>query len=741
MPDDSAILKELRENHLYARDYWAPIYEEGARDIRYKTEGPWEEEELKERKGRVTLSLDELGQYTNQIINEFRQSKRSVKVNPKGDGADDQTALKRAAMIREIEYESRAQHAYITAGEGMVDRSYGFFKLATDWEPGTMLRRLKVVRIPNPDVILLDPDAKEADWSDCSFAFEVEEGMRERDFRKRFGDQTKIASFDDVAGESKGWISSSDHGYKVRLASYWRRESKKSTLYQAQNGQVIKSADLPEGTTFGKGKKGAPSQLYMPTGEVVIILDYREDNEYTVRQYVTNGLEILEANDSDFTEIPIIPMFGREVWVPVGGQSKRKFLSAIRMARDAFKAYCYARSAMIERLAMDPKTPYEGYEGQFNTSTDFANINKNPAGFAEFKATTEATGDVILPLPKRTLTEPQINQYEVAAESLRRSIQAAMGGSPLPTSAQRQNQKSGVALQTMEQSNDQGNFHFVDNYGRAIERAGRMMNDALDIVYDTPREHGFRTEDDKYKVERINQTDEQGQPVGFQTGQGEHGVTISTGPSYQSQRDAADDFLDKLAGNEAIFPRVADLVVKLKNLGPIGDQIAQRLVPPDAAGLPPEMQQAMQQAQQTIGELQAELADLKTKALIEKYKTDQSVSIDKYKTDETEKTKRVLGLAQLDWQEAEARLEGMLGELKQRFDAMQGESQLQHEAGMTAAGQEHERQMAERGHEQARQMADIGHQQAAEMADMGHRQSLEQQQQAAALQPQEEPAE
>lgn len=708
MPDDAAILTELKENFKYAADYWRDIRAEAEKDMRYQAGGPWDASEREERAGRVTLWLDELGQYVNQITNEFRQSKRSVKVNPKGDGANDETALKRAAMIREIEYQSRAQHAYITCGEDMVKRSYGYFKLATEWEPGTMLRRLKVVRIPNPDVIYLDPEAKEADWSDCGWAFEIEEGMREREFKKRFGNKATVTSFDaEHADAAKGWITpSSDEGYRVRVASYWRREAQPNTLYLLENGRTVGSADVQNAKLVKQGKE---TLLYLPDTSVVRVLDSRDDNEWKVCQYITNGLEILEKSETDFNEIPIIPMFGREVWLTVGSTSKRRFESAVRKARDSEKAYCYVASGVVERLGMDPKTPYEGWEGQFATSTDWANVNKNATGYVEFKLTYDENGVRVADKPNRNLTEPQVAQYLGACEFFRRGVQASMGGSPLPTSAQRQNQKSGVALQEIEQSNDQGNFNFIDNYERAIERAGRMMDAALSIVYDTPREHGFRSEDDQYSVEPINQVDPQsGQPVGFHTGQGDHGVTISTGPSYQSQRDAADDFLDKLAGNEMVFPRVADLVVKLKNLGPIGDQIAERLAPPQAQGLPPEVQQQMAEAQQTVQELQAEVQELKTKAAIEKYKVD-----------EQEKTKRVLGLAELDQTEALAKLEQMLGGLSEKFERL-------HQAHLTLAQQQHEREM---------QAAE--HQHAAEQAERQHAGALEQQEQAAALQPQE----
>ena len=58
---------------------------------------------------RLIMTFDELNQYTNQVINNYRQNPRSVKVEAFSEGATDVTALKRAGMIREIEYKSKAQ--------------------------------------------------------------------------------------------------------------------------------------------------------------------------------------------------------------------------------------------------------------------------------------------------------------------------------------------------------------------------------------------------------------------------------------------------------------------------------------------------------------------------------------------------------------------------------------------------------------------------------------------------------
>lgn len=700
MPESSAILKEIKDNFDFARTYWDPIYRLGDKDVRYLVNGPWDKADLDARAGRVTLSLDELSQYTNQIKNEFRQSKRAVKVKPKGNGANDETAMMRAGLIRGIEYESRAQQAYVCAGENMVDRGFGCFKLITEYKKGSSNRCIKIRRIANPRVIYLDPDAKEADWSDGEWGFEFEK-MRESVFVARFGKKVQIQSFtEEHIASAPMWISSGDGGKHVQVASYWKREAVPNPIYLLETGRDITNRDNPEFIAMPESPTGNGVKL---DGQAYAILDEHDDNDYKVVQYVSNGVEVIETNPTDWKEVPLIPMFGPEMWVPnEAGTSERVFMSAVRRALEAYKGYCYVKSGAVERAAMDPKTPYEGYEGQFDTKTDFTTINKNLQGYVEFKPKTTAGGEVVLPMPQRPMSEPMIQQHELLAESLRRSIQAAMGSSPLPTSAQRQNQKSGVALDKIEQSTDQGNFHFTDSYAMALERAGRMMDDALDVVYDTPREEPFYNESDEASTLPINQLHpETGQPVGFHTSTGDHGVTISTGPSQQSQRDEATDFTNQLIAHPEVLgpnaPKIIALLVKLKALGPIGDQIAKILDPQDT-NVPPEIAQQIQAAQRTIQQLQVELQAAKA-----------GDAIKKYTVDEQEKTKRVLGLVKVDQQDAETRLDQMLGSIGERFDKLherhtqlldqqherdQSEAERQHQAEITASGREHETQMA-----------------------------------------------
>jgi hypothetical protein len=99
------------------------------------------------------------------------------------------------------------------------------------------------------------------------------------------------------------------------------------------------------------------------------------------------------------------------------------------------------------------------------------------------------------------------------------------------------------------------------------------------------------------------------------TGKGEFDVTISTGPSYASEREEQSAFVDSLLENMANLPqpgtpqaKVLALAIRMRpDLGPIGEQIADVFDPPPAdPNMPPEAQAAIQQIQSELQAVQQE---------------------------------------------------------------------------------------------------------------------------------------
>jgi hypothetical protein len=86
---------------------------------------------------------------------------------------------------------------------------------------------------------------------------------------------------------------------------------------------------------------------------------------------------------------------------------------------------------------------------------------------------------------------------------------------------------------------------------------------------------------------------------------GDHDVTIATGPSFTSQREEANAFVDTLIANIKALPippdvatKLLSMAIKLKDLGPIGKEMADLLAPDEQGKIPPQAMAAIQQLKQ-----------------------------------------------------------------------------------------------------------------------------------------------
>jgi hypothetical protein len=609
--EDKKLLDKLLKRFRYHTQAWSHIRDEAEEDMRaLSVNGLWEPEEIDDRDkaGRPHLHLDQLGQYCNNLINEVRQNPIGINIAPAGDGSNDQTALLRADRIRQIEYETNAPVAYRTAFECCVQRGYGVFGLTTDyesWDSDNLVFKFR--RFPNPDAISWDPDCKEQDCSDMADAFVLDRVTWDK-FKEDHPDATIV----DFKGENSelvtAWVDRNEE--TIQIAEYWYREFKKRHMYTLADGTRVFKDELAQ-KGFSVANDGKTMQT--PAGTIAIAKE-RDVKQPFVKQVLTNGLEILERSEFPGIFIPIFPILGKEKFRREKGKVIRDLESYIRMGRHGQMLFDYYKTNEAEDVGYTPKPKWVGYEGQFNTATPWKDLNKSDVTYVEVKGKTPLTGEDLLPLPTWETYQPNTQALEVGAESARRAIQAALGSYGV-TRLDDTNVKSGKAINLLDKQADLGSFHFIDNYKIAIQHAGRVLNGILDIVEDTQRQVGVRSADGQHNVVTINKPFEQGGKARILSynapgaASSKHDVTVGTAPSFQSQREAADDFLDSLASsNPAVFEKVGDLVVKLKNLGPIGDQIAERLTPAEYREQPTDQQQ-LAQLQGQIQQLEAALND------------------------------------------------------------------------------------------------------------------------------------
>lgn len=633
--------KEIRESFEEDDAGWMKIRDARKADIKALTPAStWDDKDRREREenGRPCLSFDELGQYVNQLVNDARETKRAIEVNPSGDETSESDARFIGALIRQIEYRSNAQLAYTQMFDDAASGSYGFLRILPRYlqqkidEPSARSfdQELIIQPVHNPDLITPGYFTR-PDFSDCK-RFWVHESMTHEEFKRAYPDAA-ISDFTGTQFSDAGprWVDAK----RVWVRELWELKTRPRTI-----------ALLP-------APGGDPMAIWVDTipkdqrkARLATALKERDVEVPYVCQTITNGLETLKKDESwPGRYIPIVGCVGKVLW----SEGERQILSLIRNALGAQQLYNYNRTSSAELLGMTPKVPWFWYEGTLDKANADALMlaNRKPVGAIKVKANPDGWNPAHgpMPFPSRIAYEPPIQAFEMSAESIRRAIQSATGTGFLPTQAQRQNEKSGVALKEISTSAQKGAYHFVDNYEHAIRRVGEVLVDLIPSYYDTPRDVHVRGSDDKTIQVRINDPQQPapkeygGQPIGLDK-KHEYDVTIATGPSYATEREKASDFADQLAGvRPEIFSWIGAEIVRLKNLGPIGDKLAEILdvmAPPPVQQLkqgnqplPPQAQQAIAQLQQAQQQIQQLQQIIQTDSVKEDKKTEREIAIKK----------------------------------------------------------------------------------------------------------------
>jgi len=445
------------------------------------------------------------------------------------------------------------------------------------------------------------PDAAStsADSSDWNYCF-VTEMMPRDEFEDQYPNAEAIDwSPTHLDDNDQAWYDKD----QVRVAEYWVREPINKTIYLMSTGDVVSEEIYNE-----------LQAEYEATG--IELLNTRETTSYKVTQYIMNGQEVLETNEWPGRYIPIVPLYGEEIFI----DGERHFFSLIHFAKDAQTIYNYWRTTTTELVAMSPKTPWIGPAGAFDTDLDrWQNANTETYSYLEY--------DGEVPPQRQPFAGPPAGALQEALNASD-DMKSVMGLHDASMGAQ-SNEISGVAINKRVREGDTSTYHFIDNMARAIRHAGVIIVDLMPLIYSKPRMMRVLGEDGMAQTVAVNQpiTEEQQMLQGQQMMEkfeamsaiydltvGKYDVTVKAGPSYTTQREEARESMIALL---QAFPQAAsvtgDLVVDAMDW-PNSDVFAKRL----KALLPPgvaddrddpriaQMAQQMQGMEQVINQLMAD---------------------------------------------------------------------------------------------------------------------------------------
>lgn len=475
---------------LYEKDKaaWGEIYEKAREDQVFMGDEPyamWDNREYQARiaAGRPIITIDQLSQFIHQVANDIRMNTPSINVIPT-EKTDEETSEVVKGIIRGIEYKSRADEVYDTASNNAVRCSIGFIRVDHQYINDTGFEQeLIIKRVINPLAVLIDSDSTEADGRDAEHAFILEDVTVDQ-YKKRWPGKTPS---DFTSKREKKVYKDSE---VVTVAEFFRIEYDAITL---NDGSQTRTAQRPR-----------------------------------IMRYWLSGQEVLESGPFPGKYVPVIPVYGEELWI----DGKRTLLSLIRKSKDVQRMYNLWASLETELLMKQPIAPVMAAAGSIEDyKQDW--INPSKAMALRYKAKDEEGNPV--PPPQR-LNAPQVPTGIVNArvESLN-DIKASLGmyNSSI---GQKSNAVSGVAINAQKLEGDVATYHFGDNLTRAITQCGRVIISAMPEVYDTARVVSTLDVEDKPSMVGINGLMVEGQKRPFDLTNLDADVRVTTGASFTTRR-------------------------------------------------------------------------------------------------------------------------------------------------------------------------------------------------------------
>lgn len=585
-------LKDMREQYEADLDFDRVNREQALDDKKFAAGEQWDPIVLEQRKGLPCLVINNIPQFTAQLVGDWRESRKAIKVVASND-EDVDIASVRGDLIRTIEMQSRAPRVYDSAFESLVQCGDGAFRVSVEYlrddvfDQDAFIRPIEDCLSTVWDRYSVDPTGRDAR------RVIVNDRIDKKEYKQKWPDKTPDAlDCENLVSNLTGWVDDSSY----QLSEYWRLIERQRLLALFQNGKIFQIDD--------KNMEELIDKYGPPVKTRVAWCSYAQ-------MHLVTGFAILSGPyEYSLTRLPIIRMSGRVT--NIGGRRIRYGL--VRFMKDAARLKNFWRSVAAEQLGYAPKAkwiaPESAVEGREEA---FRKAHQSRDPLLIYNDGAEAPPTLIPPPPVEAslLQEAATNAQDM--KDVTGIHDASLGI--------RSNEVSGRAIQARQREGDVASLTFYDNADAAVLEAGDVINQLIPQIYDGTRTILLIGEDESQKFVRVN---DPMNPESVDLSTGKYHVALATGTSYSTRRvEAAQSMMDAIQVWPQLMQIAGDLVVKAQDW-PGADKIAERLEQAASQGqIDPQQVQEMQQALQ---KLQVENMTLK---LEQKNKAGE-LSIDQY---------------------------------------------------------------------------------------------------------------
>lgn len=558
---------------------------------------PWMHHADRVNQKAPIITVNQLPQYVNQVINDIKQNRPSHKARPVDDKADVDLADIYAGIMRHAQYQGKAEMARDIAAEHAVTAGLGWYRVVTDYvDPASFDQEPIWLGIDEPQNVYHN-DFRAPDGSDLS-AVLIVSSVAEGEYKRQYPKAAQVS-----------WSGSEPTAddTSIDIAEFYSLTYRDDVLLQLADGTLILESEAKKQIASGM-------PLAAPTPRE------RKTRVPYVYWCKMNGVEELESRDIELPHIPVFPVIG--ACMRIDGKPHR--FGLIRAARDPQRYFNWLKSAGAEYLQNAPKSPWVA-PGQAVAAYEeyWKNANTINYGYLPY-AHVDNNGNP-LPAPQRQMPAPIPSGLVQAEQGATDDIKKSLGMYSAAIGA-RGNATSGVQERAQQQESDVGTFHYSDNLAKTVLHEGKVLLAWIPKLYgerQVARIIGIDEEPHTVKLTKMlpqavtKVRTSKGVEKVYNLGVGKYDLAVSVGPSYTTRRQEASQMMtEAMRADPTLSQKAGDIIFANFDI-PGADALVKRLKlynPPqiqqaeadesDDQNSPEALQMAAQQVQQGQQQLQ-----------------------------------------------------------------------------------------------------------------------------------------
>ncbi len=463
--DKEDVAKEALKRFKLACDTYGDQEKREIEDLRFQVpELQWDDDSRAQRGGNIQggvpvparpcLSISKIEQPIKLVVNQMQAAHLGVQIHPISTDATDETAAVLQDLYRSIERDG-ADRARSWAFDRAARAGRGFYRINTvyDEESDNALdQKIVIQRLLYQDAVKFDPSATEADFSDAQWAFvtawtPIE--MFKRKYPEAIAADVDTFGAESMASITPDWVKGDGENKAIRVAEYFCKHYSKESL-------------------------GIGDQT-------------REREKVTLMWYLLSpgagGLEVLDEREWNGPDIPLVPVIGTELQ-PF--DEERRWFGMVRPARDAQKTFNYAASTVVEMVALEPKAPFVGAEGQFEGhEAQWGQANTRNWPYLEYKPTT--INGQMAPPPQRVQVDVGRLGPSMALLGQANDFIQSSTSTPAAALGDLSQDRSGKAITALQNQSVLSKSNYLETFAQvSMQYEAKVILGMIPKIYDRP---------------------------------------------------------------------------------------------------------------------------------------------------------------------------------------------------------------------------------------------------------------